>query len=129
MQPAFLAEEAIRREDGFSSAIPIDPQKSPTIAITLGITRIIEQESLEVGLYLSHDGETWDKKPVLSFPQKFYCGTYTLILDLSAHPDARFLRAGWKMNRWGRGEPTPLFSFYIFAVPLTVPELAATATG
>ncbi len=127
MLPSFLAKESIRREDGFSSPIPLDRDKVSSLAVTLGITRIIEQESLEVGLYLSNDGESWDKKPALGYPQKFYCGTYTVILDLAPYPEARFLRAGWKMNRWGRGEPTPLFSFYLFAVPLSVPELAVTA--
>ena len=39
----------------------------------------------------------------------------SLLLDLSQHPEIRYLRVQWKMNRWGRGEPTPLFGFYLVA--------------
>ena len=36
-----------------------------------------------------------------------------------------FLKAQWKMARWGRGAPKPLFGFYMFAEPAT--ELSATS--
>jgi hypothetical protein len=38
-----------------------------------------------------------------------------MLVDLSRSPDVRYLRAQWKMNRWGRGSLKPLFGFYIFA--------------
>jgi len=40
--------------------------------LTLAITNIIEQESLDVSIFGSADGATWDPKPVAAFPQKFY---------------------------------------------------------
>jgi len=126
MLPTFLLEESLQRQDGSSAVLELDRSQVQALALTLGITRIIEQESLEVGFYLSKDGENWDAKPVLSFPQKFYCGTYSLLLDLSPFAEARFLKAEWKMNRWGRGDPTPLFAFYIFA---EAAEDAALATA
>ena len=48
------------------------------------------------------------------FPQKFYCGTYQLLVDLSKHPHVKKLRAKWNVNRWGKGEPKPLFTLYVF---------------
>ena len=51
---------------------------------------------------------------MISFPQKFYCGTYQILLDLSEHADVKYLRTKWAVNRWGKGDPTPLFSIYLF---------------
>jgi hypothetical protein len=79
--------------------------------LTLEITKIIEQESLEVSIFGSGDGTTWGAKPVVSFPQKFYCGETPLLLDLTGHPDVKFVRAHWEVARWGRGTETPMFEF------------------
>jgi hypothetical protein len=85
--------------------------------ITLGITHVVEQEVLMVSIQGSADGSNW--MPALaSFPQKFYTGVASVLLDLSKHPDVRFLRAVWKTQRWGRGDKTPAFTFYVFAEPL-----------
>ena len=78
--------------------------------MTLGITRIIEQESLDVSIWGSEDGNEWGTKPLLAFPQKFYCGTYQILVDLSAHPDVRHVRAKWAVNRWGKRDPKPLWT-------------------
>lgn len=72
----------------------------------------MEQEALEISIWGSTDRRNWGKLQV--FPQKFYCGTYTLHLDLSRFPEIRYLRAHWKMNRWGQGDD-PLFGFYLMA--------------
>ena len=79
--------------------------------MTLEICKIIEQESLDVSVYGSADGTTWSTKSIAAFPQKFYCGEYPLLLDLSAHPDVKFLRLHWDVARWGRGTETPMFEF------------------
>ncbi len=79
--------------------------------LTLEITKIIEQESLEVGIYGSADGAAWGAKSIAAFPQKFYCGQSPLLLDLTAHPDVKFVRAHWEVARWGRGVETPMFEF------------------
>jgi hypothetical protein len=115
MLPNFLQPESVQHADGESEAIELGGAAGKLIQLTLGITRIIEQESLDVSIWASPDGTNWGEKPVVAYPQKFYCGTYTLLLDLETHPDARFLKAKWKMSRWGRGEPKPMFGFYIFA--------------
>jgi len=124
MLPNFLVADGVRREDGFSEAVDLGPAAGKLLVLTLGITRIIEQESLDVSLWTSADGAEWSAQPVISFPQKFYCGTYTILADLSDQPGALFLRIGWKMSRWGRGDPKPLFGFYIFAQESKVQSLA-----
>lgn len=79
--------------------------------LTLDITDIIEQESIDVSIYGSTDGAAWSPKSIASFPQKFYRGQHPLILDLNEHPGVKFLRAHWEVNRWGRGTETPMFQF------------------
>jgi hypothetical protein len=79
--------------------------------LTLEITKIIEQESLDLCILGSVDGATWGAKPLVSYPQKFYCGQSPLLLDLTPHSDVKFLRAHWEPARWGRGVETPMFEF------------------
>lgn len=125
MAPDFLLPETLVRENGTSKEFPLGDAQGKVLALTLGITRIIEQESLDVSIYGSPNGIDWSPKPLLSFPQKFYCGTYTIPLDLRDNPDVQFLRAQWKVNRWGRGDSKPLFEFYVFAEEAPV-AVAAT---
>lgn len=115
MLPNFLLPDQVVRQNGSGPAIELGEQAAGVLAVTLGVNRIIEQESLDVTIWSSVDGKSWSDKPMAAFPQKFYCGTYSLLLDLTDQPDVCFLRVDWKMNRWGRGEPTPLFGLYVFA--------------
>jgi hypothetical protein len=127
MLPNFLIEEAVRREDGTSPALDISGAQGSTLLLTLGITRIVEQEALDVAVYGSKDGSEWEAKPLASFPQKFYCGTYAVLLDLADHPDIRFLRVQWKMQRWGRGDSKALFGFYVFSETIATPAVVGAA--
>ena len=129
MLPTFLLEEQVVRQDSAGPAIDLGENAPSFLYLTLGITRIIEQESLDLSIWASPDGTNWGDKPVVAFPQKFYCGVYTLLLDLSSHPGARYLRAQWKVSRWGRGEPTPLFELYLFAQAAAMPVSAMAATA
>ncbi len=113
--PSFVVPESVVQENGSSALIELGASQGKLLILTLGITRIIEQESLDVSIWGSPDGQSWGPRPIVSFPQKFYCGVYTILLDLADHADHRFLRADWAMSRWGRGDPKPLFGFYLFA--------------
>lgn len=115
MLPEFLLEETVVREAGTGPAIGIGDQAGEALILTLGITRIIEQESIDISIWGSADGKEWLPKPVTSFPQKFYCGTYQIFCDLTGRPEIKYLRAKWAVNRWGKGDPKPLFSIYLFA--------------
>ncbi len=125
MLPNFLLPETVVREEGKSPELEIGAAAGKALLVTLGVTRIIEQESLDVSVWGSADGTEWGAKPLLAFPQKFYCGTYQAVLDLARLPDVKVLRAQWKVNRWGRGEPKPLFGFYLFAQELAESVLTA----
>ena len=96
---------------GDGAAVDVSEARTPVFLVTLAITKIIEQESLDVSIYGSADGATWSEKSVAAFPQKFYAGDSPLLLDLREHPDVKFVRAHWEMARWGRGVETPMFEF------------------
>lgn len=115
MLPEFLLPETTIRAAGAGPEISLGDQAGGTLILTLGITRIIEQESLDASIWGSADGVDWGNKPLVSYPQKFYCGTYQVLLDLSEHPDIKYLRFKWQVNRWGKGDPKPLFTVYLFA--------------
>jgi len=80
-----------------------------TFLCELSVTDQIEQESLDVSIWGSADGQDFGKRPYLKIPQQFYRGTTKMVLDLSLRPELRFLRARWELNRWGRVAPTPMF--------------------
>jgi len=110
----FLLPETTVREAGAGSPIDLGSQTGGTLLLTFGITRIIEQQSIDIAICGSADGVDWSAKPLAAFPQKFYCGTYQIVLDLTERPQVRFVRAQWQVNRWGRGDSKPLFTIYLF---------------
>jgi len=111
----FLLPESIARTDGSGPGFELGRKGGKLLVLTLGITRIIEQESLEVSVWGSMDGESWGLRPLATFPPKFYCGIYSILLNLSSRPEVNFLRVQWKMSRWSKGETTPMFGFYVYA--------------
>jgi len=96
---------------GDSPSVDVTGAGNRVFLVTLSITKIIEQESLDVSIYGSADGATWEAKSIAAFRQEFYTGEYLLLLDLTAHPNVKFVRAHWEVARWGRGTETPLFEF------------------
>jgi hypothetical protein len=126
MLPNFILLETVVREDGVSPELDLGESKGKFLNITLGITRILEQQSLDLSVWGSADKADWGAKPVAAFPQKFYCGTYSLLVDLTGRPEVQYLRVQWKLNRWGRGDSKPMFGFYVAAEEITG-ALASTA--
>jgi hypothetical protein len=55
----------------------------------------------------------WEAKPIAAFAQKFYREEVPLLLNLSARPAMKFVRAHWEVNRWGRGSEIPMFEFCV----------------
>jgi hypothetical protein len=106
-----VAAKTVVSAKGDGSPVEVAGAAGRVFLLTLEITQIIEQESLDVSVYGSADGATWGAKPVAAFPQKFYRGESPLLLDLTAHPDVNFVRAHWDVARWGRGVETPMFEF------------------
>jgi hypothetical protein len=98
---------------GDGSPVDLSTAANRVFLLTLQITNIVEQESLDVSVYGSPDGATWGPKPLASFPQKFYRGQQPLLLDLTNHLEVKFIRAHWETNRWGRGTEVPMFEFAV----------------
>ena len=109
--PLYILPENVARENGAGDIITLESGRGKPLLLTLGITRTTEQERLEMSVWGSPDRDRW--RLLETFPQKFYCGTYALGLDLTRHSDVRYLRAEWKMSRWGAGKAMPLFGFYL----------------
>jgi hypothetical protein len=106
-----VAEKTVVSAKGDGPVADVSGASARVFLLTLEITKIIEQESLEVSIYGSADGTTWSAKPLAAFPQKFYCGQAPLLLDLTEHAEVKFVRAHWEVARWGRGTETPMFEF------------------
>lgn len=122
MLPNYLTDETTIRESGESAVLDLKDETNQSLLLTLGITHAVEQESICIEVFGSEDGETWTPKPILNFPQKFYCGTYQALLRRN---EFRFLKAVWHVERWGRGDLRPFFRFYVFAQAARARAMAA----
>lgn len=109
---------------GDGAAVELSFAGNRALLLSLVISNVIEQESLDVSLYGSADGTTWTEKPLLAFPQQFYRGEYPLLLDLGGKPEIKFLRAHWDVNRWGRGSEAAMFEFALRAREVPAEMLA-----
>jgi hypothetical protein len=124
MLDGFLVPEITVETNGEGEPVPIGDAAGKTCLLTLAVTRILEQQSLDVSVWGSPDGQQWGEKPLIAFPQKFYQGVSQLLLDLHDAPETRFLRTKWTVNRWGVGSPKPRFSFL-----LKIQEQAVAGVG
>jgi hypothetical protein len=104
--PATLVET-----NGAGPAYELGELEGKHVLIVLRIAEIIEQESLHVSIWGSPDGKDWGKQALFWYPQKFYRGVAPAAVDLRQLPGIKFLQARWEVNRWGRGDPRPLFKF------------------
>ncbi len=128
MQGFLVPERTVVNAKGDGSALDVSRSAGRIFLLTLAITNIVEQESLDVSIFGSADGATWDAKPVTSFPQKFYREEIPLLLNLTARPEVRFVRAHWDVSRWGRGSETPMFEFHV-TLREVPQEILAEAVG
>ena len=111
----YLLPETTVREAGAGPALNVSDSRGETLILTLDITHVLEKESIDVSIWGSPDGSDWGPFPLASFPQKFYCGTYEMHLDLSTRPDVRYIRALWNAARWGSIKAKPLFTLSLLA--------------
>jgi hypothetical protein len=114
MLDAFLVPaDSIVTAKGDGEALEITSTVSRVFLLTLSITSVVEQEAIDIFVYTSADGSTWETKAVAGMEQKFYPGEYPLLVDLSEKPDAKFVRAHWDVYRWGRGSTAPQFQISV----------------
>jgi hypothetical protein len=123
-----VLEKTVVNAKGDGPTLDVSTATSRVFLLTLDITNIIEQEALDVSIYGSPDGATWGAKPLTAFPQKFYRGQHPLLLDLTGHAEAKFIRAHWEVNRWGRGTETPMFEFHL-TIREVPPDILKEATA
>jgi len=110
--------------NGEGDAFEISSTGPRVFLVQMDITETVEQESLDLSIWGSADGQTWglpahqaNAMPLVKFPQRFYRGSTRMALDLTQRPESRFLRARWQVNRWGRGRPAARFGFGVTARP------------
>ena len=114
MFDSFLVpEKTVVNAKGDGPAVDVSSAANRVFLLSLNITGIVEQESLDVSILGSADGTTWGPKPLTNFPQKFYQAQHPLLLDLTGQANLKFLRAHWEVARWGRGSETPMFEFHV----------------
>lgn len=118
MTPLSLVPECVVREDGQGAEVALEAKQAKRLLLTLRVSRVLERETLEVSIHGSRDHTTWH--PLVAFPQKSYCGTYSLPVDLTQSPDVRHLRVHWKMSRWNQQNSKPVFGFAVHADELRV---------
>ena len=106
-----VPEKTVVNAKGDGPVVEVSDAANRVFLVSLNITGIVEQESLDVSIQGSADGTSWGPKPVTNFPQKFYQAQHPLLLDLTGHSSIKFLRAHWEVSRWGRGSETPMFEF------------------
>src|ERR1039458_8453921 len=88
MMEAFVVpENTVVNAKGDGPALDVSRMEGRVFLLTLAITNIVEQESLDVGIFGSADGAAWDAKPIAAFPQKFYREEVPLLLNLTGWPE------------------------------------------
>lgn len=111
METILVPPNTVATAKGDGAAVDVSGASNRVFLVTLSITKIIEQEALDVAVFGSSDAQAWEPKSIAAFPQKFYCEETPMLLDLTSHPEVKFVRAHWEVARWGRGTETPMFEF------------------
>ncbi len=119
------------QESGHGEPVDIRTTTTRTFFCTLLIYDQIEQESLDVSIWGSADGENWGTQPLLRLPQQFYKGETRAVLELTLAPEVNFIRAAWDLNRWGRVAPLPMFvlGLHLAEVPAVPLHVAGSRAG
>jgi len=109
MEFDLIAPSTHLEENGAGESIDIGASTTRTFLCTMIITEQIEQESIDISIWGSADGQNWGAKPILKLPQRFYRGETRAVLELVLRPEVKWIRAQWELNRWGRVAPLPMF--------------------
>jgi hypothetical protein len=96
-------------DNGEGEKVDVNASSTRTFFCVMVISDQIEQESIDVSIWGSADGENWGAHPLLKLPQRFYRGETRAVLELVLVPEIKFIRARWDLNRWGRVAPLPMF--------------------
>ena len=109
MEFDLISQGTLVQESSHGEPVDVRESATRTFFCVLQISDQIEQESVDVSIWGSADGENWGTHPILKLQQQFYRGETRAVLDLTLAPEINFIRAGWDLNRWGRVAPLPMF--------------------
>lgn len=132
MEFDLIPQGTLLQENGHGAPFDIHESTTRTFYCNMLIRDQIEQESVDISIWGSADGETWASQPLLRLPQQFYKGETRAVLELSFAPEVNFIRAAWDLNRWGRVAPLPMFvlGLHLSEIPamsVRVPQAQTTA--
>jgi hypothetical protein len=129
MEFDLIPSETKVEENGEGEKVDISASSTRTFFCIMVITDQIEQESIDLSIWGSADGENWGAHPILKLPQRFYKGETRAVLELVLVPEVKFIRARWDLNRWGRVAPLPMFrvGLHLQEVP-AMPQLVSPAS-
>jgi hypothetical protein len=134
MEFDLIPKDSLVKENGYGAPVDVRASQTRTFYCVLYISDQIEQESVDVSIWGSADGENWGTHPILKLPQQFYRGETRAVLDLTLVPEVNFIRAGWELNRWGRVAPLPMFVLGLHlmeipAMPARIPRVQVSSAG
>jgi hypothetical protein len=109
MEFDLIPPDTLLQENGEGDAVDISASTTRTFLCSMEITDQIEQESVDISIWGSADGQDWGKQPILKLPQRFYRGETRAVLELVFRPEVKWIRAQGELNRWGRVAPLPMF--------------------
>jgi len=111
-----VLEEVSAAMDGSGPPVPLDSERGNLLILTLVITRIIEREGIQISIWGSADGADWGLTPVALFTTKYYCGIYSIPLNLLSCPAIGYLCAHWHLKRsQTKDAHSPACGFYVSA--------------
>jgi hypothetical protein len=126
MELDLIAPNTLQEATADGEAVNVSASATRTFLCTLVISDQIEQESLDVSIWGSADGQDWGTHPILKLPQRFYRGETRAVLELTLRPEVKFIRAKWELNKWGRGAPVPVFRAGLHLAEIPAVPLPAT---
>jgi hypothetical protein len=91
-----LIPEITAHEDGVSDEVTLERTSGKPVLLTLEITRIVEQGSLDVSIWGSADNEPW--RQIVAYPQKLHFGTHLhqmeRVVKRPHAPSPKFIMSG-----------------------------------
>jgi hypothetical protein len=126
MEFDLIALDTLLEATGDGDPVNVGASATRTFLCNLFISDQVEQESLDVSIWGSADGQAWGTHPILKLPQRFYRGETRAVLELALRPEVKFIRAKWELNRWGRVAPLPMFRAGLHLEEIPAMPLPAT---
>ncbi len=110
----YVVPECVAHSDGYGPVFELSSlERGSLLVLTLAINHVLEHEMLLVSSWGSQDAENWGTTALVSFTPKYYCGLYSTLLNLVAHPEIRYIRAQWRMQQLKKATKQVMFGFHI----------------